>query len=135
VEKPGVFNYNLIHLSSVIPPCSTIVRGGFQPAPDEYGHRLYVVMARRDEHAEGAEAWAGVAWVQEKHDGRGLFVECTGTSEAGVREAIEATLTSMMQRRGRDYGPMQWEIAGACCHGQPTCALVIAIYKSQGWDT
>jgi arginine decarboxylase len=93
------------------------------------------IMARRDAHAERAAAWAGVGGVQEKHDGCGLFVECTGTTEASVREAIEATLTSMMQSRGRDYGPMQWEISGACCHGQPVCALVIAVYESQGWDT
>src|SRR5579859_541951 len=85
LSAAGVLNYNLIHLSSVIPPCSTIVRERYV-APvdrDEYGHRLYVVMAPRDEMVEGAEAWAGIGWTQEKGDGRGLFVECTASTEEG----------------------------------------------------
>ena len=108
--------------------CEVAGRRGTMPG-------LYVVMARRDERTEGVETWAGIGWVQEKQDRRGLFVECTDSTESGVREAIEATLTSMMKSRGRDYGPIQWEIAGAPCHGTPSCALVIAVYKSQGWDT
>jgi arginine decarboxylase len=135
LQAAGVLNYNLIHLSSVIPPCSTIVREQYVAPTDEYGHRLYVVMARRDESVEGAEAWAGIGWTQEKGDGRGLFVECTASTEEGVRKALHDSLCSMMKSRGREYGPIQCEISGMRCDGQPVCALVIAVYKSQGWDT
>lgn len=37
----GVENYNLIRLSSVIPPGAGIERGRFTSDPDEYGRRLY----------------------------------------------------------------------------------------------
>ena len=40
-----VGNYNLVHLSSVIPPYSTIERAPFVGEPKDYGDRLYVVLA------------------------------------------------------------------------------------------
>jgi arginine decarboxylase len=129
----GVANYNLIPLSSIIPPGSTIERRVFVTPPGEYGHRLYVVMARSDADEIGKEAWAGVGWTQAPGDGRGLFVELHGTSQADVRAAIEVTLESMMAHRNRMYGPIHCEIAGSVCRGAPVCALVIAVYKSEGW--
>jgi arginine decarboxylase len=131
----GVENYNLIPLSSIIPPGSTLTRTTFVTPSDEYGHRLYVVMARCEEHIDGHAAWAGVGWVQEPEDGRGLFVELHGDSEICVQDAIDATLMSMMASRGRTYGPIQREVAGCICRGKPVCALVIAVYQSQGWSS
>lgn len=130
----GVLNYNLIHLSSVIPPNSTVERAVYAAPAGEYGHRLYVVMARNDQTAEGVEAWAGLGWVQEREDGRGLFVECTGASDAAVRRDVAATLDAMMERRHRLYGPIDCETAGRRCKGWPTCAVVIGIYRSEGWE-
>jgi arginine decarboxylase len=129
----GVEHYNLILLSSIIPPGSTLTRTRFVTPIDEYGHRLYVVMARCDAHINGQAAWAGVGWAQEPEDGRGLFVELHSDSEIGVQVAIDATLTSMMGSRGRTYGPIQYEVAGSVCRDKPVCALVIAVYQSQGW--
>ncbi len=131
----GVENYNLILLSSIIPPGSTLMRTTFVTPIDEYGQRLYVVMARCDEHINGHAAWAGVGWAQEPEDGRGLFVELHGDSETGVQVAIDATLRSMMASRDRTYGPIQHEIAGSVCRGKPVCALVIAVYQSQAWGS
>jgi arginine decarboxylase len=131
----GVENYNLILLSSIIPPGSTLTRTTFVTPIDEYGHRLYIVMARCDAHISGHAAWAGVGWAQEPADGRGLFVELHGDNETGVQVAIDATLTSMMESRGRTYGPIQCEVAGSVCRGEPVCALVIAVYQSQGWGS
>src|SRR5918911_5692889 len=82
----GVANYNLICLSSIIPPGALIERAPFVAPPHEYGYRLYVVMARCDEHNRGAEAWAGVGWTQEKDSGCGLFVESHGVSRTEVQE-------------------------------------------------
>ena len=131
----GVENYNLILLSSIIPPGSTLTRTTFVTPIDEYGHRLYVVMARCDAHINGHAAWAGVGWAQEPEDGRGLFVELHGDSETSVQAAIDATLTSMMASRGRTYGPIHCELAGSVCRGKPVCALVIAVYQSHGWGS
>jgi arginine decarboxylase len=134
LRRAGVENYNLIPLSSIIPPGSTIERATFVTPADEYGHRLYVVMARSDAQTAGDEAWAGVGWTQEPENRRGLFVELHDTSKIGVQEAIEATLVSMTASRGRTYDPIQYEVAGIVCHGKPVCALVIAVYQSEGWN-
>jgi len=136
LHAAGVLNYNLLHLSSVIPPRSTVARRTYTAPVDEYGHRLYVVMARRDENREGVAAWSSLGWVQEPGDNRGLFVECTETTEVAVRRDIEATLLSMMESRHRDYGPIDMETAGIRCRNsaRPVCALVIGVYQSQGWQ-
>jgi arginine decarboxylase len=132
--RAGVENYNLIPLSSIIPPGSSIERSTFVTPTDEYGHRLYVVMARCDAGTAGTEAWAGVGWTQEPESGRGLFVELHGSSQAVVQEAIEATLKSMQASRGHIYSPIQCEVAGIVCREKPVCAIVVAVYQSEGWN-
>jgi arginine decarboxylase len=132
--QTGAANYNLILLSSVIPPGCSIERARFVTPPDEYGHRLYVVLARHDEHEIGSEAWAGLGWTQEPASGRGLFVEAHGQSEHSVGEYIDATLTSMVATREYPYGSFEREIVGITCHGQPVCAVVLAVYRSEPWE-
>lgn len=129
----GVENYNLIRLSSVIPPGSAIARGRFVTEPGEYGKRLYIVMAEQRSATPGQGAYAGLGWVQEPGDGRGLFVECEGVSHEHVHDEIVATLDSMTESRLRDYGPVESEIAGIECTGRPVAAVVIAVYKSEAW--
>lgn len=134
LQNAGVENYNLIQLSSVIPPGSELERGRFCTPPTEYGHRLYVVMAREGASRVGEEAWAGLGWTQESETGRGLFVELHGPSRRAVENAIDTTLESMKESRVYDYGKSEREVTGVTCEGQPVCALAIAIYSSQGWD-
>ncbi|ETR67653.1 MAG: Pyruvoyl-dependent arginine decarboxylase [Candidatus Magnetoglobus multicellularis str. Araruama] len=130
----GVGNYNLIPLSSVIPEGSELERGTFLAPPDEYGYRLYVVMAHCEESVPGKEAWAGLGWVREKNRQKGLFVEFSGKSRAQVEEKIENTLCGMTRSRGKEYTSVQSEITGITCEREPVCALVVAVYKSEGWD-
>src|SRR3989344_4184022 len=75
----GIANYNLVHLSSIIPP-------GYEPrieklnwnGADDAGSRLYVVIASQTEIEHGKEAWAGLGWVLAEDQSLGLFVEHTG---------------------------------------------------------
>jgi arginine decarboxylase len=131
--QAGVANYNLICLSSVIPPASVIQCRKFCTPADEYGDRLYVVMASREEHECGKAAWAGLGWTQ-GDDGRGLFVEMNGGQKPEVETSIQATLKSMITTRQYSYGPIQSNIAGIECREKPVCAIVVAVYKNEGWD-
>jgi len=65
LRSAGVENYNLIQLSSVIPPKASVERGRFSARPSQYGDRLYVVMAHHEVTRAGEEAWAGLGWTQE----------------------------------------------------------------------
>ncbi len=134
LRNAGVENYNLIPLSSVIPAGAVLEQGGVFTPANEYGHRLYVVIARHEATQVGDEAWAGLGWTQEPESGRGLFVELHGPNRRGVENAIEATLDSMKRARPYDYGKNEFAIAGAVCEGDPVCALVIAVYASEAWD-
>jgi arginine decarboxylase len=91
-------------------------------------------MARRDEQQPGQVALAGLGWAQDPKDGRGLFVELHGTDRGDVERRIQASLKAMIASRPYAYGPICSEIAEVPCRDLPVCAVVIAVYKSQGWN-
>ena len=130
----GIANYNLIRLSSVIPE-------GFEPQIEqvdfngqEFGYKLYVVTASETQTEVGKEAWAGIGWVvTESEPKKGLFVEHHGYDKTEVEEAIKSSLTNMVTYRAEKYGPIQFKLSGIKCEGKPVCALVAAIYESEGW--
>jgi arginine decarboxylase len=138
LNRAGVSNYNLIRLSSIIPPESqlTIHDTGLDGAvlPGEWGDRLYVVMAEMRADIPGVEVWAGIGWVQDKKSGKGLFVEHEGASEEAVRRDITQSLETLMKTRGQELGTIQMKIAGCACTDQPVCALVVATYQAAGWQ-
>jgi len=130
--EAGIGDANLIPLSSVIPPGADVIEK--EPEPGGWGDRLYVVLAEQRTETLGEEAWAGIGWVQEP-DGarRGLFVEHHGSTEAEVRNQIQASLESMQAYRPQIFGMIQSVVRGAKCTGTPVCALVAATYVSQPW--
>ncbi len=91
--QAGIGNYNLIALSSVIPLGATVVRKEWHGRDEEWGDRLYVVLAEHRSDTVGEEAWAGLGWVQSDEDGRGLFVEHHGVTRQHVEDEIEASLS------------------------------------------
>jgi arginine decarboxylase len=134
LHATGVSNYNLIRLSSVIPPGSKIItKTPIEHQPGDWGDRLYVVMAEMRVNTPNMEAWAGIGWVQDKETGKGLFVEHEGTNEQTVRRDIKSSLEAMMGIRSVDFGEIEMEVIGRTCTHDPVCALVIAVYDAQGW--
>jgi arginine decarboxylase len=133
--KAGVGNFNLIRLSSVIPPETTVsVAEGPADVMGDWGDRLYVVMAEERVDRPGREAWAGIGWVQHEETGRGLFVEHEGNSEHQVRDDIERSLSALMEARPHvEFGPINSVVQGARCEGTPVCAMVVAVYEAAGW--
>jgi arginine decarboxylase len=131
----GVANFNLIRLSSVIPPNGEIVEVERCPFAQEgrWGDRLYAVYAEQRTNVPGEQVWAGVGWTQDRETGRGLFVEHEGPREQDVREQITASLTDLQAIRRLDLGPIHSCVIGAMCTGAPTCALVICGYGTEPW--
>lgn len=135
LNHAGVANFNLIRLSSVIPPKSQIKVSNtpLKDLPGEWGDRLYVVMAEQRESTPNREAWAGIGWVQDKETGKGLFVEHEGESEKTVREDIRDSLHALMATRNVAFGEIQMKVVGAMCHRDPICALAVAVFDSSPW--
>lgn len=135
LQSAGVGNFNLITLSSVIPPGTTVMSiDDAVTHPDaEWGDRLYVVMAEMRVDQSGQQAWAGIGWTQEHESAKGLFVEHEGHSEDEVRSDLAATLTSIAASRDEVFGPLEYAVQGTVCRDEPACALVVAVYGSAPW--
>lgn len=133
--QAGVANFNLIRLSSVLPPGTEVVDvPRWCPPPEaQWGDRLYAVYATQPATRRGQEAWAGVGWVQDRTSGRGLFVEHEGEDEQAVRDQIVASLEDLQAGRGVDLGPIQSRVVGGRCVDLPISALVLVAYSTEGW--
>lgn len=132
----GVANYNLIRLSSVIPPKSKIIehRGVINENFGKWGDKLYVVMADQRVDIPNEEAWAGIGWIQDGKTGKGLFVEHEGHSKNTVERDIRDSLNKLVEgRKDVNFGEINVLLSGATCNGEPVCALAVAVYKSSGW--
>jgi len=137
LRAANIANFNIITLSSVIPPKSTIMVSKSIPKKlvlGTWGDRLYVVMANKRVDTPNEEAWAGVGWVQDKKSGKGLFVEHVGGNKKTVQRDIEASLNSLMEGREDKFGEIHSEIVGATCINEPVCALVSAVYQAASWE-
>lgn len=139
LNHTGIANYNILRLSSVIPPGTDLILHKDGPIPKElmpgeWGDRLYVVMAEQREERPNVEAWAGIGWVQEKESKKGLFVEHEGSSEDKVRSDITQSLQALMATRNVDFGEVQMKVIGKTCKHMPICAMVVAVYQASDWQ-
>lgn len=139
----GVHDYNLIPLSSVIPPASHVTRcQRYEPQDRAFGHRLYVVKAEARSAEEGAVIGAGLGWLQ-WGDARGVFVEHEVQARGQPRAEVETTLAhqitdslgDLARRRGVPFVAEQagMHVVSTVVGALPACALVLAVYQSQGW--
>jgi pyruvoyl-dependent arginine decarboxylase len=131
LQQAGVADFNLVTLSSVIPPGSRI-RNVNGKLAGGHGDLLFCVRAEAFAEHPGDIAWAGLGWCLDETGG-GLFVEHHGGSERSVVEQIELSLADMNANRGGGYGPVQIALASAHSTGFPVCAVVVAAYRVSTW--
>src|SRR3989338_7464484 len=91
LKDAGTYNYNLIYLSSIIPPGSVVNVSKMQEYTEQYGHRLYVVQAEARSRESGKYIGAALGWYQ-LPDGRGVFVEHAEIAE--TKKAVVENLTA-----------------------------------------
>lgn len=150
LRDAGVADFNLIRLSSVIPPRG-IVREvpGNEQLLGSIGDVLYCVYADSYASTPGEEAWAGVAWAQrpeiedameppyaDRPDliGSGVFVEHSAASQALVERDLRASLADLTRNRIGDFTRRGRMLSSARCVDHPVCALVVATYATGSWD-
>lgn len=137
----GISNYNLIVLSSVIPPGTKIIKKKYSTPVTEYGHRLYVVMSDNRSQDTGKYIGSALGWYQQP-DGRGVFVEhhTSQNSKAAVssrlKKDVEMSLSDLCHQRKYSFTPKMVNIKMSITKvtDKPTSVLVIAVYKSEPWD-
>lgn len=143
LKDAGVYNYNLIRLSSIIPPHNRVATMKRWKIPeDEYGHRLYIVMAEIRSDEAGKYIAAGLGWYQTHQDGRGIFVEHSlkGEIKAAVKselkQKIKSSLRDLCGFRNVIFDPQKVKMMIALTKIEANCAsaLTIAVYKAESWD-
>jgi arginine decarboxylase len=140
----GVHSYNLLALSSVIPPGSQInVCDRYQAPAAENGHKLYVVKAEMRSDEPGAVIAAGLGWLQ-RDDGRGVFVEHEVSGEGVSPAELEGVLSTQIATSLRDLAHTRGleldsdqarkHVVSTIVESLPACALVLAVYQAEGWS-
>lgn len=141
LKDAGVYNFNLIVLSSIIPLNSKIIRiRKYKPADGEYGCKLYVVKAELRSDEAGKYIAAGLGWYQ-LEDGRGIFVEqeIKGETQVAVESEIQMRIKNSLEDlchfRGIKFNlkKAQSIISIAQIKNHPTCVVALAVYQSEGW--
>lgn len=141
LQNAGVHNYNLIPLSSVIPPGTNIVKKRrYKTPPDEFGHKLYCIEAEIRSDETGKFVAAGLGWYQ-FGDKRGLFVEhwIKGETYVAVKSVIEFRILKSLQDmcRFRKVKFIKKNLRSAVSIAQvkreATSVLAMAVYQSEGW--
>lgn len=140
LKDAGVYNFNLITLSSVIPPKSVIKLRKYKAKSEDWGNKLYVVKAEIRSRQSGMYIGAGLGWYQMR-DGRGVFVEHEVIAE--TMEAVESNLEKEVHDSLRDLckfrqfpiaeRKLKMKMCVSKVMDQPTSVLIIAVYKSEGW--
>jgi arginine decarboxylase len=132
----GVAGFNLIRLSSVIPPYAVVQDvPGAQQVPGTPGDVAYCVYADAYASNPGEQAWAGLAWaVGPQPSGAGLFVEHSACSEEVVRRDLLATIDAMSVTRGNRHRMSGQTVSSAVCVDHPVCAVVVAAYGTAEWS-
>lgn len=141
LKSGGIFNYNLISLSSIIPPNSQVAIKKKHPnGKKNFGDRLYVVKADIRSDETGKAIAAGLGWYQ-FGDNRGVFVEheikaeTKETAEEELYHKIENSISDLCKFRRVKFEIKKMGFSISTCEvkNQPACALVVAVYKSEPW--
>ena len=134
LQEAGVAHFNLIRLSSLIPPGSRVRAPRTWPAlAGGWGDRLYVVYADHRVSTPGSWACAGLGWVQDEDSGAGMLVEHCGDDEAAVEARLKATLEDLAGRRPGRFGPRSARITSIVCADDPVAAVVVAALRVEPW--
>lgn len=142
LKDAGVCNYNLITLSSIIPPHSKVNKiRRYKTPSEEYGYKLYVIKAEIRSEEAGKYIAAGLGWIQQE-DGRGMFVEheIKGETRLAVESEIESridnSLKDLCKFRHIKFDPKKSKSAFSITQikNHPTSVLVLAVYQSEGWE-
>ena len=130
LQDAGLANYNLIRLSSVIPP-NAVVRevSSLDSAAATHGDAAYCVYADAYASTPGEEAWAGVAWATI------TTTPAPGSLSSTAAQRRQLSDETSNRPCGRCRCPVanSYRLAGqmlssAVCIDHPVCAVVVATY-------
>jgi arginine decarboxylase len=143
LAEAGIHNFNIIKVSSILPRgwgIKAVYR--YDARADEYGQRLYVVMAEIRTDRIGTTIGAGLGWYQAE-DGRGLFAEHVDQIEGRASTEAERNVASKIHKTIRDLCAVRdWPFdedrlrsmtVSSPVDEKPTSVLVAGVYSAKAF--
>lgn len=125
----GLHNYNLVRLSSVVPPDAEVRRAGTAPDLGPVGSRLSVVEAASTTAGPGTVA-AALGWAV--GDDGGVFYEASGESPEDVTATVREGLAAGRRLREWSFGDGDLQVVSADADAGTYAAAVVAAAYGRG---
>lgn len=134
LAEAGVGDYNLVRLSSVLPPGATVAETGRVDREHPVGTPVGVVLAERAAGESGETVAAGIGWAIA--DEGGIFMEASGSSPESCRRRIEASLADAREGRNWDWHLDARTVVRSRVVDETACVVVAAVYGPMGhrWE-
>lgn len=127
----GIANFNIIKLSSIIPPYANLIEGKVDFNCKDIGNKLYAVYTSYVATKQGESAYAGLGWKFSEEYG-GYFVEYSSNNYENTKQYIELTLNSM--NRYRHVKSQNFiKIIESSYEIKPSCSIIAALYQIESW--
>lgn len=97
LANAGIHNYNLVTLSSVIPPGATLVERGTHERAWDVGEMVATVLATNESSDPGESIAAGLGWT--RSDRGGIFFETNARTAEDVEERIQIGMRAAKAHR------------------------------------
>ena len=138
LNKAGLINLNLIHLTSVLPHNCKIINKKPKFSYQDYGKIIYVIISEIRTSKVGKAICAGLGWLEEKKGtGYGIVVEAQGPNEKGVRQEITNSLNEIVKHKygGRKYKKkINIVTEKITCKNRPVYVCVALVFnKIEDW--
>ncbi|MFC2108368.1 pyruvoyl-dependent arginine decarboxylase [Candidatus Bipolaricaulota bacterium] len=129
----GIGGYNLLFLSSILPPGSQVSTGKFEAPPDDFGRRMYVVLSRGYARRQGEQVWTGLGCRWESSSGRGVIAEASALTRKKLVSNLGAALDDMYVAELDTHWEQVLQTQPAECSGDVACAVVAAVFGIEPW--
>jgi arginine decarboxylase len=121
----GLNDYNLLRLSSMIPPGVEVVERGVANSPWKTGDIVSVIESKKISRGSGV---AGLGWLSPEAEEGGVFMECSDENEKGCVEEILTGLEEARDTREWTQGDTEYKVVEGEEGGEFSAAVVLAVY-------
>jgi arginine decarboxylase len=130
LKEAGLFNMNLIRLSSVLPHNSEIIRRKPAFSYEDYGKKVYVIISEAKTSKKGKTACAVLGWIKEERgSGHGIVLEMQGKKEVEVMDNLKKSLVEVAKDRKEGYKDVELVTESITCEKEPVCAIVALVFN------
>lgn len=126
----GVADYNLVPLSSIVPPDATVATPGRVDQPYAVGDPVAVVLARAVGDQPGETVAAGLGWALAAEGG--VFMESSADGPDACRADLETKLADVRTRRDWDWTSTETVVRDHEVR-DVGAAVVAAVYGPLAW--